>query len=68
MKILYHKGNIHFQGFGGKNFVIPDKSEGDVVLATLQAAINAQVNYKSEKCTCNAYQLENYGCKCGKGA
>ena len=22
---------------------------------------------KSNGCTCNAYQLENYGCKCGRG-
>jgi len=29
MKILYHKGNIHFIDVAGKNWVIPDGTEGE---------------------------------------
>lgn len=38
MKIYYKNGNIFFEGFGGRNFVLPDSSEGDIVLETILMA------------------------------
>ena len=35
MKILYHMGNIHFLDVAGKNWVIPDKTEGEVLRDTI---------------------------------
>ena len=36
-------------------------------IAVCPECIEKQENRKEKTCTCNAYQLENYGCKCGKG-
>jgi len=51
--------NLKGAGLGNASWAIVSKALDD-----LEAA-QQDKQPKTKKCTCNAYQLENFGCKCG---
>lgn len=70
MKIFYKNGSIYFENFGGLNLVLPDGTEGNIVLLTLQAAVNAATNKepidqtKLTDCNCHMPQVWGHEVSC----
>lgn len=63
MKIYYYQGNIYFEGFGGKNFVIPNGMEGELLEQTMQAALDA-LHPHIPSCNCHLPQIWGHEKKC----
>lgn len=62
MKILYHRGNIHFQGIAGKNFILPDKWEG-IEVKTLILLMAHMIREEDEKQLRVVARVDDYECK-----